>query len=36
MLMCGPAPFTRTVNAPNGPDDLYAADGSLRAAAEPS
>jgi len=38
MLMCGPAPFARTIMAPNGPDDLYAADGALRAAApaEPS
>jgi hypothetical protein len=38
MLMCGPAPFARTIVAPNGPDDLYAADGSLRdaAKAEPS
>jgi hypothetical protein len=30
MLMCGPAPFRRTIEAPNGSDDLYAADGSLR------
>jgi len=30
MLMCGPAPFARTIAQPNGPDDLYAADGSLR------
>jgi hypothetical protein len=30
MLICGPASFWQTVNAPNGPDDLYAADGSLR------
>jgi pimeloyl-ACP methyl ester carboxylesterase len=30
MLICGPAPFWQTVNTPNGPDDLYAADGSLR------
>jgi hypothetical protein len=29
MMMCGPAPFARTVVQPNGPDDLYAADGSL-------
>jgi hypothetical protein len=28
--MCGPAPFRRTIEAPNGSDDLYAADGSLR------
>src|SRR5215813_1492981 len=30
MLMCGPAPFFHTIMQPNGPDDLYAADGSLR------
>jgi len=30
MLVCGPAPFWATVNAANGPIDLYAADGSLR------
>jgi hypothetical protein len=30
MLICGPAPFWVTVNQANGPDDLYAADGSLR------
>jgi hypothetical protein len=30
MMMCGPAPFARTIAQPNGPDDLYAADGSLR------
>ena len=29
MLMCGPAPFVRTIMQPNGPGDLYAADGSL-------
>jgi hypothetical protein len=34
MLMCGPAPFTRTIMMPNGPDDLYAADGSPRDAVE--
>jgi hypothetical protein len=34
MLMCGPAPFRRTIIQPNGPDDLYAADGSLRDGAE--
>ena len=28
MLMCGPAPFRRTVTAPDGPADLYGADGS--------
>jgi hypothetical protein len=32
MLMCGPVPFARTIAQPNGPDDLYAADGSLREA----
>ncbi len=30
MLICGPAPFRQTVNQANGPNDLYAADGSLR------
>ena len=30
MMMCGSAPFARTIVQPNGPDDLYAADGSLR------
>jgi hypothetical protein len=30
MLICGPAPFWQTINQPNGPVDLYAADGSLR------
>ncbi len=34
MMMCGPAPFARTIAQPNGPDDLYAADGSLRAVVE--
>jgi hypothetical protein len=28
MLMCGPAPFRRTVAAPDGPAGLYGADGS--------
>jgi hypothetical protein len=28
MLMCGPAPFRRTVTVANGPDALYGADGS--------
>ncbi len=28
MLVCGPAPFRRTVMQPNGPDDLYGADGA--------
>jgi hypothetical protein len=30
MLMCGPAPFRQTIEQPNGPADLHAADGSLR------
>ena len=30
MLICGPAPFRRTINQANGPVDLYGADGSLR------
>ena len=34
MLMCGPVPFARTIIQPNGPDDLYAADGSLRGVVE--
>jgi hypothetical protein len=34
MLMCGPLPFARTIMMPNGPDDLYAADGSPHDAAE--
>jgi hypothetical protein len=29
MLVCGPAPFARTVLAPRGPDELFAADGAL-------
>jgi hypothetical protein len=28
MLMCGPAAFRRTVTQPNGPADLYGADGA--------
>jgi len=28
MLMCGPAPFRRTATQPNGPADLYGADGA--------
>jgi hypothetical protein len=28
MLMCGPAPFRRTVTAKDGPESLYGADGS--------
>jgi hypothetical protein len=31
MLMCGPAPFRRTVTQPNGPVDLYDTDGSYAA-----
>jgi hypothetical protein len=31
MLMCGPAPFRRTVTAPDGPAGLYGADGSYAA-----
>jgi hypothetical protein len=31
MLMCGPAPFRRTVTQPNGPADLYGADGAYAA-----
>lgn len=34
MLMCGPVLFARTIMMPNGPDDLYAADGSPRDDAE--
>lgn len=30
MLVCGPVWFRRIVRQPNGPDDLFAADGSLR------
>jgi len=30
MLICGSAPFWQTIQQPNGPIDLYAADGSLR------
>jgi hypothetical protein len=30
MMMCGPAAFRLVIGAPNGPADLYAADGSLR------
>jgi len=36
MLMCGPAPFRRTVTQPNGPADLYGADGAYAAASPPS
>ncbi|HKD25203.1 MAG TPA: hypothetical protein VKC66_04705 [Xanthobacteraceae bacterium] len=28
MMMCGPAPFRRTVTQPNGPADLYGVDGA--------
>src|SRR5262249_35200130 len=35
MLMCGPAPFRRTVTQPNGPADLYGADGSYVAPSPP-
>jgi hypothetical protein len=36
MLMCGPAPFRQTIHQPNGPADLYAADGSWREPAKPA
>jgi hypothetical protein len=36
MLLSGPVPFRRTINQPNGPDDLFAADGSLREPAAPA
>jgi hypothetical protein len=36
MLMCGPAPFRRTINLPNGPADLYGADGSYAVPTLPS
>ena len=36
MLMCGPAPFRRTVTQPNGPADLYEADGAYVASPLPS
>jgi hypothetical protein len=35
MLMCGPAPFRRTVTQPNGPVDLYGADGAYAAPSLP-
>ncbi len=35
MLMCGPAPFRLTVNQPDGPADLYDADGAYVAGAPP-
>jgi hypothetical protein len=36
MLMCGPAPFRRTVTQPDGPADLYGADGAYAASTLPS
>jgi hypothetical protein len=36
MLLSGPVPFRCTINQPNGPDDLFAADGSLREPAAPA
>jgi hypothetical protein len=36
MLVSGPVPFRRTINQPNGPDDLFAADGSLCEPAVPA
>jgi hypothetical protein len=36
MLMCGPAPFRQTVTQPNGPADLYDADGAYVASTLPS
>jgi hypothetical protein len=36
MLMCGPAPFRRTVTQPNGPADLYGADGAYAASTLPA
>ncbi len=36
MLMCGPAPFRRTVTQPNGPADLYGADGAYVAPSLPA
>jgi len=36
MLMCGPAPFRRTVTQPNGVADLYGADGAYAAPSLPS
>ena len=35
MLMCGPAPFRRTVTQPNGPADLYGADGAYASTLPP-
>jgi thioesterase domain-containing protein len=36
MLMCGPAPFRQTVTQPNGPADLYDADGLYVGATVPA
>jgi hypothetical protein len=36
MLMCGPAPFRQTVTQPNGPADLYDADGMYVGATLPA
>ena len=36
MLMCGPATFRRTVTQPNGPADLYGADGAYTASTLPA
>jgi hypothetical protein len=36
MLMCGPAPFRQTVTQPNGPADLYDADGMYVGGALPA
>jgi hypothetical protein len=36
MLMCGPAPFRRTVTEPNGPVDLYGADGAYAGPSVPA
>jgi hypothetical protein len=36
MLMCGPAPFRRTVTQPNGPADLYGGDGAYAAPSLPA
>ncbi len=36
MLVCGPVWFRQIVNQPNGPDDLFAIDGSLRGPVEVS
>jgi hypothetical protein len=36
MLMCGPAPFRRNVTQPNGPADLYGADGAYAAPSPPA